>query len=210
MTRIVIADDHAVVRKGLRLILADADELQIVGEAASADELLTLLHTRPVDAVLLDVSFGDRDGIEVLKHIRASFPRMPVLMISMHSEDVFAIRALRAGASGYIEKSAAPEVLLEAVRRVIAGKKYVSAAIAGRLTDHVAGDGAEALPHERLSDREFEVFRLLGSGKSVTAIALALNLSVKTVSTHRTHILSKTGLTTNADIVDYVVSNGLR
>jgi two-component system invasion response regulator UvrY len=210
MTRIVIADDHAVVRKGLRLILADADELQIAGEAASADELLTLLHTRPVDAVLLDVSLGDRDGIEVLKHIRASFPRMPVLMISMHSEDVFAMRALRAGASGYIEKSAAPELLLEAVRRVIAGKKYVSAVIAGRLTDHVAGDGAETLLHERLSDREFEIFRLLGSGKSVTAIALALNLSVKTVSTHRTHILSKTGLTTNADIVDYVVSNGLR
>jgi two-component system invasion response regulator UvrY len=210
MTRIVIADDHAVVRKGLRLILADADELQVAGEAASADELLTLLHTRPVDAVILDVSLGDRDGIEVLKHIRASFPRMPVLMISMHSEDVFAMRALRAGASGYIEKSAAPELLLEAVRRVVAGKKYVSAAIAGQLTDRVAGDGAEALPHERLSDREFEIFRLLGSGKSVTAIAQALNLSVKTVSTHRTHILSKTGLTTNADIVDYVVSNGLR
>jgi two-component system invasion response regulator UvrY len=210
MTRIVIADDHAVVRKGLRLILADADELQIVGEAASADELLTLLHTRPVDAVLLDVSLGDRDGIEVLKHIRASFPRMPVLMISMHSEDVFAMRALRAGASGYIEKSAAPELLLEAVRHVLAGKKYVSAAIAGQLTDLIAGDGAEALPHERLSDREFEIFRLLGSGKSVTVIAHALNLSVKTVSTHRTHILSKTGLTTNADIVDYVVSNGLR
>jgi len=210
MTRIVIADDHAVVRKGLRLILAAADELQVAGEAASADELLTLLHTRPVDAVILDVSLGERDGIEVLKHIRASFPRMPVLMISMHSEDVFAMRALRAGASGYIEKSAAPELLLEAVRRVIAGKKYVSAAIAGRLTDQVAGDGAEALLHERLSDREFEIFRLLGGGKSVTAIALALNLSVKTVSTHRTHILSKTGLTTNADIVDYVVSNGLR
>jgi DNA-binding NarL/FixJ family response regulator len=210
MTRIVIADDHAVVRKGLRLILTDADELQVAGEAASADELLTLLHTRPVDAVILDVSLGDRDGIEVLKYIRASFPRMPVLMISMHSEDVFAMRALRAGASGYIEKSAAPELLLEAVRRVIAGKKYVSAAIGGRLLEHAAGNGAEALAHERLSDRELEIFRLLGSGRSVTAIARALNLSVKTVSTHRTHILSKTGLTTNADIVDYVVSNGLR
>jgi DNA-binding NarL/FixJ family response regulator len=210
MTRIVIADDHAVVRKGLRLILTDADELQVAGEAASADELMTLLHTRPVDGVILDVSLGDRDGIEVLKHIRASFPRLPVLMISMHSEDVFAMRALRAGASGYIEKSAAPELLLEAVRCVVAGKKYVSVAIGGRLIDHVAGDGAESLPHERLSDREFEIFRLLGSGKSVTAIAQALNLSVKTVSTHRTHILSKTGLTTNADIVDYVVSNGLR
>lgn len=210
MTRIVIADDHAVVRKGLRLILADADELHVAGEAASADELLTLLRTRPVDTVLLDVGLGERDGIEVLKQIRASFPRLPVLMISMHSEDVFAIRALRAGASGYVEKSAAPEVLLAAVRRVASGGKWVSAAMAARLTEQVAGDAPAALPHERLSDREFEIFRLLGSGKSVTEIARALNLSVKTVSSHRTHILAKTGLATNADIVDYVSSNRLR
>lgn len=210
MTRIVIADDHAVVRKGLRLILADAEELHVAGEAASADELLTLMRTRPVDAVLLDVGLGDRDGIEVLKQIRASFPRVPVLMISMHSEDVFAIRALRAGASGYIEKSAAPELLLEAVRRVAAGGTYVSAAMAERLAVHATRDAVPTLPHERLSDREFEVFRLLGSGKSVTEIAHALNLSVKTVSTHRVHILAKTGLATNADIVDYVISNKLR
>ena len=210
MTRIVIADDHAVVRKGLRLILADADELQVAGEAETADELLTLLRTRPVDAVILDVGLGDRDGIELLKQIRASFPRLPVLMISMHSEDVFAIRALRAGASGYIEKSAAPELLLDAVRRIAAGGKYVSAAMADRLTAQVTGEAAAARPHERLSDREFEIFRLLGSGNSVTEVARALNLSVKTVSTHRTHILAKTGLETNADIVDYVVSNHLR
>ena len=210
MPRIVIADDHAVVRKGLRLILADADELQVVGEAENADELLTMLRTRSLDAVILDVSFGDRDGIEVLKHIRALFPRMPVLMISMHPEDVFAMRALRAGASGYIEKSSAPAVMLEAVRTVARGGKYVSAAMAARLSAHLAGEDATALPHERLTDREFEIFRLLGSGKSVTEIALALNLSVKTVSSHRTHILAKTGLETNADIVDYVVSNRLR
>lgn len=210
MTRIVIADDHAVVRKGLRLILADADELHVAGEAESADELLTLLRTRPVDAVLLDVGLGDRDGIEVLKQIRASFPRLPVLMISMHSEDVFAIRALRAGASGYIEKSAAPELLLDAVRRIAAGGKWVSASMAERLTSRIGGDAADSLPHERLSDREFEIFRLLGSGRSVTEIARALNLSVKTVSSHRANILAKTGFDTNADIVDYVISNNLR
>ena len=210
MTRIVIADDHAVVRKGLRLILADADELHVAGEAESADELLTLLRTRPVDAVILDVGLGDRDGIEVLKQIRASFPRLPVLMISMHSEDVFGIRALRAGASGYIEKSSPPELLLDAVRRVAAGGKWISAGMAARLTAHVAGDASDSLPHERLSDREFEVFRMLGNGRSVTEIARALNLSVKTVSTHRVHILAKTGLETNAGIVDYVISNGLR
>lgn len=210
MSRIVIADDHAVVRKGLRLILADADELQVCGEAASADELLTILRTRQVDLVILDVGLGDRDGIEVMKQIRASFPRLPVLMISMHSEDVFAIRALRAGASGYVEKSVAPELLLDAVRRVAAGGKYVSEAMAERLTAHVSGFAAASLPHERLSDREFEIFRLLGNGKSVTEIARALNLSVKTVSTHRMHILAKTDLETNADIVDYVISNKLR
>ena len=210
MTRIVIADDHAIVRKGMRLILAGADELLVAGEAASADELLTLLRTRPVDMVILDVSLGDRDGIELLKQIRASFPRLPVLMISMHAEDVFAIRAVRAGASGYIEKSAPPELMLEAVRKVAAGGKWVSAAIAERLTAYLAGESAATLPHERLSDREFEIFRLLGNGKSVTEIARALNLSVKTVSSHRTHILAKTGLETNAGIVDYVVSNNLR
>jgi len=210
MTRIVIADDHAVVRKGLRLILADAEELTVAGEAASADELLTLLRTRPVDAVILDVGLGDRDGIEVLKQIRAAFPRLPVLMMSMYSEDVYAIRALRSGASGYIEKSAAPELLLAAVRRIVAGGKWVSAAMTERLTAMIGSESVGSLPHERLSDREFEVFRLLGKGKSVTEIARALNLSVKTVSTHRMHILAKTGLETNAGIVDYVISNGLR
>jgi DNA-binding NarL/FixJ family response regulator len=210
MTRIVIADDHAVVRKGLRLILTEAAEIQIAAEAASADDLLTTLRTQSVDAVILDVGLGDRDGIEVLKHIRASFPRLPVLMISVHSEDVFAMRALRAGASGYIEKSAPPEFILDAVRRVAAGGKYISEGLAERLSKQVAGHKASSLPHELLSDREFEIFRLLGNGKSVTEIARALNLSVKTVSTHRMHILEKTGFDTNAHIVDYVMSNGLR
>jgi len=210
MTRIVIADDHAVVRKGLRLILADASELVVAGEAASADELLTLLRTGSVDVVILDVGLGDRDGIEVLKQIRSAYPRLPVLMMSMYSEDVYAIRALRSGASGYIEKSAPPELLLAAVRRVAAGGKWVSEAMTERLTDQVGSQPAGSLPHERLSDRELEVFRLLGRGKSVTEIARSLNLSVKTVSTHRTRILAKTGLETNAGIVDYVISNGLR
>jgi DNA-binding NarL/FixJ family response regulator len=194
----------------LRLILADAEELLVAGEAATADELLTLLRTRPVDVVILDVGLGDRDGIEVLKQIRAAFPRLPVLMMSMYSEDVYAIRALRSGASGYIEKSAAPELLLEAVRRVVAGGKWVSAAMTERLTALIGSESAGSLPHERLSDREFEIFRLLGKGMSVTEIARSLNLSVKTVSTHRMHILAKTGLETNAGIVDYVISNGLR
>lgn len=210
MTRIVIADDHAVVRKGLRLILADAEAVEIAGEAASADELLTFLRSGRADTVILDLVLGDRDGIEVLKHIRCEFPNLPVLMISMHSEDIFAIRALRAGADGYIQKSAAPETLLEAVRTVAAGGTYMSSAVADRLKLGLARGERSALPHERLSDREFEIFRLLGSGKSVTEIARTLNLSVKTVSTHRTHILAKTGFATNAELVEYVTLNGLR
>jgi len=210
MSRVVIADDHAVVRKGLRLILAESEGIEVAGEAASADELLTLLRSGRADAVILDVVLGDRDGIEVLKHIRAEFPRMPVLMISMHAEEVFAMRAFRAGANGYVEKSAAPETLRAAASSVAAGGTHMSPAVAERLKDGLTHGQPRSLPHERLSDREFEIFRLLGMGNSVTDIARALNLSVKTVSTHRTHILTKTGLPTNAAIVDYVTLNGLR
>lgn len=211
MTRIVIADDHAVVRKGIRLILMDAGGIEIAGEAESADDLLNFLRSGRADAVILDVGLGDRDGIEVLKHIRAEFGRLPVLMISMHAEEVFAIRALRAGADGYIEKSAPPDLLIEATRRVAAGGTYMSSAIAEKLKLGLAhGDNHATAPHEALSDREFEVFRLLGAGRSVTEIARVLNLSVKTVSTHRTRILEKTGFTTNAEIVEYVSLNHLR
>lgn len=210
MTRIAIADDHGVVRKGLRQIISEGNGLEVAGEAASADELLTLLRTKPVDAVVLDLSLGTRDGIEVLKHIKSEFPRTPVLILSMHAESVFAIRALRAGAAGYVQKETAPETLLEAISRIAAGGVYVSSDMAARLALQAAEGHRSSLPHERLSDREFEIFRLLGSGRSVTQIAHALNLSVKTVSTHRARILEKTLLRTNAEIVDYVTSHGLR
>ncbi|MCU1246897.1 MAG: DNA-binding response regulator, partial [Acidobacteria bacterium] len=136
-------------------------------------------------------------------------PRLPVLILSMHREDVFAVRALRAGAQGYVQKDDAPDVLLLAIRRIAAGGTYVSPAMAERIARDLS-HGAVVLPHERLSDREFEVFRLLGAGISVTDIARSLNLSVKTVSSHRTHILEKTGFHKNADIVDYVISHQLR
>ena len=210
MTRIAIADDHAVVRKGVRQIISEAEELTVAGEAASADELLTMLRSRPIDVVVLDLGLGARSGIDLLKHIKSEFPRVLVIILSMHPEDLFAVRALRAGASGYVEKDAAPESLLTAIRRVRAGGTYVSAETAERIASDIARGGAEVMPHERLSDREFEVFRLLGSGMSVTAIASALNLSVKTVSTHRSHIIEKTGLRDNAHIIDYVIAHGLR
>lgn len=210
MTRIAIADDHAIVRKGLRQIISEAPDLDVVAEAASADELLTLLRCRPVDAVILDLTLGNRDGIDVVKHIRSEFPGLPVLILSMHSEEAFALRALRAGASGYLQKETAPETLLEAIRRIVAGGVYLSPAMSQRLATEAAHGAHMVLPHERLTDREFEIFRLLGAGMSVTEIARALNLSVKTVSTHRMNIVAKTSLQTNAEIVDYVSAHHLR
>lgn len=210
MTRIAIADDHPIVRKGLRQIFSEAKDLTVAGEAASADELLTVLRSLPIDIVVLDLSLGLRSGIDVLKHIKSEFPRLPVLILSMHSEDLFAIRALRAGAAGYVQKESAPEQLLVAIRHIAAGGTYVSPAMGERMAEDVARGVAGVLPHERLSDREFEIFSLLGSGRSVGEIASALNLSVKTVSTHRTRILDKTGLHSNAEIIQYVIAHQLR
>jgi DNA-binding NarL/FixJ family response regulator len=209
MIRIAVADDHAVVRKGLNKIISEVQDFALAGEAGSADELLTLLRSRPFDVVVLDLTLGTRSGIDIVKHIRSEFPRLPVLILSMHAEDLFAVRALRAGASGYLQKEVAPEELLVAIRRVAAGGTYVSRAMAERIAADLAQGDARLMPHERLSDREFEVLRLLGAGQSVTDIARALNLSPKTVSTHRTHILEKTGLQSNADIVQYVIAHQL-
>ena len=209
MARIAIADDHAIVRKGLRQIISETDDLLLAGEAGSAEELLTLLRTGPFDLVVLDVTLGTRSGVELLKQIRSEFPRLRVLMLSMHAESMFAARALRAGASGYIEKQHAPEKLLEAIRRILAGGVYVSEELAAQFTSDIARGHRQRLPHERLTDRELEVFRLLGTGRSVTDIARSLNVSVKTVSTHRTRILEKTGFSDNAEIVRYVATHQL-
>ena len=208
MIRIAIADDHAIVRKGLRQILAETNDLAVTGEAASADELLALVRQHPFDVVVLDLSLGSRDGIDLLKVIKSEFPRLHVLILSMHAEDLFAVRALRAGACGYVQKEGAPEELVKAIRRIASGRRYVSPAMAERIAGELV-HGSDKLPHERLSDREFHIFRLLGTGQSVTEIAGALNLSVKTVSTHRTRILEKTGLRNNAEIVGYVHSHDL-
>jgi DNA-binding NarL/FixJ family response regulator len=210
MDRIVIADDHALIRKGLRQLIIEAKDMTVVGEAASGDELLTVLRTCSADIVVLDLSLGIRSGLDLLRHVKGVFPRLPVVILSMHPEDLFAVRALRAGASGYVEKNRAPEELLLAIRRAAAGGTYVSAQIAEKIASDIARGGATVLPHERLSDRELQVLLLLGSGMSVTAIAHDLNLSVKTVSTHRTRVLAKTGLRNNADIVEYVLSHELR
>src|SRR5260221_13208935 len=154
MTRIVIADDHAVVRKGLRQLIVEAEDMTVVGEAASGDELLTMLRSRPLDVVILDLSLGVRSGLDLLKHIKSELPRLPVIILSMHPEDLFAVRALRAGASGYIEKNSAPEDLLAAIRRVARGGIYVSEKIGERIAAQIARGGVEVITHALLSDRE--------------------------------------------------------
>lgn len=204
VAQIVIADDHSIVRKGLRQIISETSDLVLAGEASNSAELLTLLRSRAFDLVVLDITLGTRSGIDVLKHIKSEFPRLPVLVLSVHEERIFAVRALRAGAAGYIQKHDAADQLLHAIRKILSGGIYLSEA----MTQQTAARGV-LLPHERLSDRELEVFRLLGSGRSVTDISRVLNLSVKTVSTHRTRILEKTGLSGNADIVRYVVTHQL-
>jgi two-component system invasion response regulator UvrY len=205
---IVIADDHGVVRRGLHQIIGTQPAWRVVAEAATADEVLPALRNTDADLLVLDVALGGRSGIDLLGNIRSEFPALPVLMLSMHDEQHYAIHCLRAGARGYIQKDSTPENLVEAMRRVGTGQTYFSNAVMDQLAaEIVRGPGGE--PHERLSRRELEVFRLLATGKSVGEIAAMLHLSVKTVSTYRSRVLEKTGFHSNADIIGYAIRAGL-
>ena len=206
--RVFIADDHPIVRQGLRRIVEADSGLMIAGEAGDADALLGALQSTATDLVLLDVSMPGSRFLETLKALREGHPTIRVLVLSVHPEDQWAVRALRAGASGYLTKDHSPDQLLEAIRRVYRGGKYVSPTLAEQLASQLDGGGQRA-PHELLSDREFEVMRRLGSGLSVSQIAEELALSVKTVSTYRTRILEKMAATTNADLVRYASKYGL-
>jgi len=206
--RIFIADDHPIVRQGLRRIVEADPGMVISGEADAAAALLAGLETKATDLVLLDVSMPGGLFLETLKELRTRHPTIRVLALSVHPEDEWAVRALRAGASGYLTKDHSPEQLLEAIRRVYRGGKYVSPSLAERLASQLDGGGQRA-PHELLSDREFEVMRRLGSGLTISQIASELALSAKTVSTYRTRILEKMAVTTNADLVRYAARYGL-
>ena len=208
MIRLAIADDHPVVREGLRRIASEAAEISVIGDASTAADLFRLLATEPVDVVLLDVSMPGSTLVETLKQLREQHPSIKVLVLSVHPEDQWAVRALRAGAQGYLTKDHSPEQLVQAIRRVARGGKFVSDTLAQTLAGLVDEGRAQA-PHERLSDREFEVLRALGSGMEVKDVAAQLNLSAKTVSTYRTRLLEKMGLATKADLVRYVVSHDL-
>jgi DNA-binding NarL/FixJ family response regulator len=204
--RILIADDHAVVRRGLKQILADHFRKADFGEAANVRDALVLIRRERWDAVVLDITMPGRSGLEALKEIREARPRLPVLVLSMHPEDQFAVRVLRSGAAGYMTKESAPEELVGAIEKVLAGGRYVSAALAEKMASYLAVDTPN-LPHENLSDREFVVLRMIASGKTVSHIAAELSLSVKTVSTYRVRILEKMNMTTNAELTHYAIKN---
>ncbi|WP_042265507.1 response regulator transcription factor RqpR [Paraburkholderia heleia] len=206
--RILLVDDHAVVRQGVRQLLLDRGVAAEVIEAQTGAEALAAIAKHVCDVVLLDISLPDMNGVEVLKRAKKKAPRVPVLMFSMYREDQYAVRALKAGAAGYLSKTVDAAQMIAAIQQVAAGRKYVSPAMAEALADYVLVDG-EQLPHEKLSDREYQTLCMLASGKRLTDIAHALSLSVKTVSVYRTRLLEKMKLTNNAELTFYVMSNRL-
>jgi two-component system, NarL family, invasion response regulator UvrY len=208
MSRILIADDHAVVRAGLRQFLEEDRSVREIGEASTGTETLDQLRAKPWDLVILDIYMPDRSGLDILKQIQASYPNTKVLIISGLPERQYALNAIKAGASGYLAKDTAPEELLKAVKTVLRGRRYVSPTLAELLVDDLNQDSDQPL-HTRLSEREFQIFCKLAAGRSVSEIAGELFLSVKTVSTYRSRVLEKMSFSTNADLTLYAVRNGM-
>ncbi|MFS2004238.1 response regulator [Duganella sp. CT11-25] len=206
--KVFIADDHAIVREGLKQILAETRDIVVAGEAENGLDAIKLFRKSDCQVMLLDISMPDRSGIEVLKQIKKEKPELAVLMLSMHREDQYAIRSLKAGAAGYLTKQSAPRELVTAIRQVAGGLKYISAALAQELANHV-GDDHEAPPHDALSDREYQTLTMIASGKTVGMIAKELSLSVKTVSEYRARLLVKMKLKNSAELTHYAIKNQL-
>ena len=206
--RVFIADDHAIVREGLKQILAESPDLIVAGEAENAADAIKLFRRSKCHVMLLDISLPDRNGIEVLKQVKKEKPEIAVLMLSMHREDQYAIRSLKAGAAGYMTKQSAPKELVTAIRQVASGQKYVSAALAQELASAI-GDNHETALHETLSDREFQTLTMIASGKTVSTIAKELSLSVKTISEYRARLLSKMKLKNSAELTHYAIKHQL-
>ena len=208
MIRILIADDHAVVRKGLKQILLDDFPSCEIEEVSNTEDLILKVMKSHFDVVISDLSMPGRSGMEALQHIKQHYPKLPVLILSMHAEEHYALRVLKAGASGYLGKDSASTELVKAVNRVLLGKKYITSTIAEKLASSFDRD-SDKLPHDHLSDREFEVLKMLANGKSVSDIAELLSLSITTVSTYRARIMTKMNLKTNADLTLYAIENKL-
>jgi DNA-binding NarL/FixJ family response regulator len=208
MIRILIVDDHAIVRRGLRDLLSEQFYGAAFGEASDAWQALEQLQKKEWDIALLDIALPGKSGLDLLKELKAEWPRLPVLVLSGHPEDQFAVRALKAGAGGYMTKECAPDELAKAIRKILAGGRYVSPALAEKLAMGVTKDLTRT-PHETLSDREYDVMSRIGWGKTVTEIAEELSLSAKTISTYRARVLIKLDVKNSAEIVQYAIRNGL-
>jgi two-component system, NarL family, invasion response regulator UvrY len=206
MIRILIVDDHTVVRRGLKQIVSEETDMEVAGEARNAHEMLSLVRKQQCDVVVADISMPGRSGLDVLKELKQERPKLPVLVLSMHPEDQYAVRALKLGAAGYMTKESAPEELVKAIRKVVTGGRYVSPALAEKLALDLATE-TERPAHESLSEREHQVFCMIARGKTVKEIADELALSVKTISTYRTRILEKLAMKNNAEIIHYAISN---
>ena len=209
MIRVALADDHTIVREGLKQLLAAAGDFEVVAEARDGLEVMNAVRPAEFDVLLLDMSMPGRSGVELIKQARAERPKLRILVLTMHEEHQYAIRAIRAGASGYLTKDSASRELVQALRKVAAGGAFISAEVAEQLAQSAMRGAAGGEPHELLSDREFQVFGMIARGRSISDIAAELNLSVKTVSTHKANILQKMGLETIGDLIRYAVSRRL-
>ncbi|MGV8892312.1 MAG: response regulator [Burkholderiaceae bacterium] len=208
MIRLVIADDHTIMREGLKRILDGAENIEVVGEAVNGFEVLAKVREGGFDVLLLDLSMPGRSGVELIRQIKSEAPKLPILVLTMHEEDQYAVRTIRAGARGYLTKESAGTQLLSAIEKVAAGRPYISAEVAEQLALEIM-EPHDILPHDRLSNREFEVFNLLVHGKSITEIANFLHLSVKTISTHKTHVQEKMHMNSLAQLVQYAVAQNI-
>lgn len=209
MIHILIADDHAIVREGLKQIVAEEVDMKVTGEASNVQELLARLEESEYTILILDISMPGRSGLDALHDIRAAYPKMPVLILSMYNEDQYGIRAIKAGAAGYLIKYSAPGELVRAIRKIVHGGRYISEALADKLAWTLQHDENADQPHLKLSDREFEVFRRIASGISAEAIAQELSISINTVYTYRTRVFEKMGMKTNVELTQYAVKNEL-
>lgn len=208
MINILIADDHAVVREGVKRILSEMPDITVAGEAGNGQEALEKIAKKAYDLILLDIAMPGKDGLEILKEIKALKPKLPVLVLSMFPEEQYALRALKSGASGYLTKESIPDELIKAVRKITQGGKYISSSFSEKFILSMDSD-MERPPHENLSDREYQVMRMIASGKTLKEIAEALFLSVKTVSTYRARILEKMGMKNNAELTHYAIKNNI-
>lgn len=209
MHRILITDDHALVRMGLKQLLQLSFGKCVIGEAQNGREAMEQVATKPWDVVVLDITMPGRSGVDVLRDIKTLKPELPVLILSACSEEQFAFRVLKAGASGFLRKESAPEELIAAIKQVMTGRKYITASVAEKLAHNLNDDGASKPPHESLSNREFEIMCLIARGRTVSQIAKSLSLSVKTVSTYRARVIEKLHLSTNAEVTYYTIKSGL-